>query len=288
MSIATIIVNFNAGATIKLCIDALLESSIRTDITVVDNASSDGSAQELREKYANRQGIEFLFNPVNSGFAAAVNMVAHRLDASFVLILNPDCILGPTTLERLKVALENDPHAGLAGPAVYDEDGEIQRATLRRFPDPWKSLMTTSGLWRLGKRFPIFSGVEVDVPDLSGGPRICDAVSGACMLVRGSAFETAGYLDDEYAMHCEDLDLMFRLKQHGWHCLFVPEADCVHQQGLSSRSRPTWVHFQKHRGMERFFRKFQAKTMSFPSRLLVYTGIWLRFIFLWPIVLIRR
>ncbi len=288
MSIATIIVNFNAGDTLKLCIDALLDSTVQTDITVVDNASSDGSVEELREIYASRQGVELLFNPVNSGFAAAVNMVAHRLDASFILILNPDCILGPATLERLQAALKDDPHAGLAGPAVYDEHGEIQGASMRCFPDPWKSLMTTSGLWRMGKRFPAFNGVEIDVSTLSGDPIICDAVSGACILVRRSAFETVGYLDEEYAMHCEDLDLMFRLRQQNLHCLYVPEADCVHQQGLSSRSRPTWVHFQKHRGMHRFFGKFQAEMMSFPSRLLVYTGIWLRFVILWPIVLIRR
>ena len=193
MSIATIIVNFNAGDTLKLCIDALLESSVQTDITVVDNASSDGSAQGLREEYGSRQGISLLFNPENSGFAPAVNKVARGLEASFILILNPDCILSPMSLGHLQAALENDPHAGLAGPAVYDEGGEIQRATIRRFPDPWKSLMTTSGLWRLGKYFPVFSGVEIDASNLSGGPRICDAVSGACMLVRGSAFETVGY-----------------------------------------------------------------------------------------------
>jgi len=288
MTVTTIIVNYNAGETLQQCVKALLKSKTPTSVTVVDNASSDQSAEELRSFYGHQQGVEFLFNPTNLGFAPAVNMAARRSDADWLLILNPDCILEPDTLGSLKNALENDTGAALAGPAVRDENGQLQRATLRRFPDSWKSLMTASGLWRLGQWFPAFHGVEVDVSKLKGGTQVCDAVSGACMLVRRSALETVGFLDEKYAMHCEDLDLMFRLRQHGWHCLFVPHASCVHKQGLSSRSRPTWVHFQKHRGLTRFFGKFQAKSTLFPLRMLVYAGIWLRFIILWPLVLIRR
>jgi GT2 family glycosyltransferase len=288
MSIATIIVNYNAGEMLQKCVQALQKSTKYTKVTVVDNASSDRSAENLRNLYGDHQGIQFLFNPTNLGFGPAVNAVARSVTADWVLILNPDCILEPDTLARLVEALESDSNAGLAGPAVRDESGHIQRATMRRFPDPWKSLMTASGLWRLGKWFPAFHGVEVDVTKLTDGAEICDAVSGACMLVRRSALEAVDFLDEEYAMHCEDLDLMYRLKEMGWHCLYVPQASSVHQQGLSSKSRPTWVHFQKHRGMVRFFKKFQADSTSFPLRLLVHAGIWLRFIILWPLVLIRR
>ncbi len=288
MSIAAIIVNYNAGETLQQCVQALLKSTLRTKVTVIDNASSDRSAENLRNLYGDHQGIEFLFNQKNLGFGPAVNAVARRCEADWLLILNPDCILEPETLGRLKTALVNDPRAGLAGPAVRDESGRVQRATMRRFPDPWRSLMTASGLWRLGKWLPAFHGVEVDVSKLTDGASVCDAVSGACMLVRHSVFKAVGYLDEDYMMHCEDLDLMYRLKDQGLHCLYVPHAAVVHQQGLSSRSRPTWVHFQKHRGMARFFKKFQADATFFPLRMLVYAGIWLRFIFLWPLVLIRR
>ena len=288
MTVATIIVNYNAGETLQHCVNALLKSKVRTKVTVVDNASSDRSAENLQNLYGHHQGIEFLFNPVNVGFAPAVNAVARRLKTDWVLVLNPDCILEPDTLGLLIAALADDSRAALAGPAVLDESGRVQRATRRHFPDPWKSLMTASGLWRLGKHFPAFQGIEVDTSKTAMGAEICDAVSGACMLIRRDAIEAVGFLDEEYAMHCEDLDLMYRLKEHGWHCLYVPQASCVHEQGLSSRSRPTWVHFQKHRGMARFFGKFQAGSTFLPIRLLVYAGIWLRFIVLWPLVLIRR
>jgi len=288
MTVSTIIVNFNAGEVLQQCIEALLKSTVQTQITVVDNASSDKSAENALKLFKNHEAIRFQFNPVNLGFAPAVNSVARRAETDWVLILNPDCIVEPETLGRLIGAMDIDKRAALAGPAVLDEEGQSQRATLRRFPDPWKSLMTASGFWRLAKWFPVFHGIEVDVSELTAKTQKCEAVSGACMLMRRDALEKVGFLDEEYAMHCEDLDLMFRFRQQGWHCLFVPQARCVHKQGLSSRSRPSWVHFQKHRGMARFFGKFQAQSTFLPIRMLVYAGIWLRFIILWPLILIRR
>ncbi len=288
MTISTIIVNYNTGETLLKCVEAVLKSTIYSKVYVVDNASTDSSAQDLRSLYGDHQGIEFLFNPSNMGFSPAVNALARRIKTDLVLVLNPDCILTPTALEGLCVALEKDEKAALAGPAVHDSDGRMQRATVRRFPSPWKSLMTATGLWRLGQWWPVFHGVEVNVAASRTDPVIAEAVSGACMLIKRGALEAVGYLDEAYALHCEDLDLMYRLGEQGWHCLYVPQAYCDHQQGLSSRSRPVWVHLQKHRGMVRFFNKFQAKNTAWPIRLLVRTGIWFRFVLLWPLVLIRR
>ena len=288
MSIDTIIVNYNAGDALQECVAALLGSSQHSNLTVVDNASEDGSAEKLQNLYGHQQAIKFLLNPSNFGFAKAVNAVARRSSADWILILNPDCIMETGSLGRLKEALESDPTAALAGPLVQDESGRTQRATLRRFPNPWNSLVTVSGLRRLGRWFPAFDGIEIDPAANSAAVIKSEAVSGACMLVRQKAFAEVGFMDEQYAMHCEDLDLMYRLKLAGWHCLFVSEATCVHHQGMSSRSRPTWVHYQKHRGMVRFFKKFQADSLSFPIRLLVYAGIWLRFLVRWPLILIRR
>ena len=201
MTVTTIIVNYNAGETLQQCVEALLGSKLQTQITVVDNASSDGSAESLHKLFENHPSVKFQFNPLNLGFAPAVNSVARRSGTDWVLILNPDCIIEPETLGRLAAAMESDSRAGLAGPAVLGEDGQMQRATLRRFPAPWKSLMTASGLWRLGKWFPLFHGIEVDTAKLTETAEKCEAVSGACMLIRRSALEQVGYLDEEYAMH---------------------------------------------------------------------------------------
>ena len=288
MTIHAIIVNYNAGPTLQRCVQALRESDRGIKVTLVDNASEDGSAERLRGIYGDRQGIEFLFNASNLGFAPAVNAVARRSTADWILVLNPDCIVEPDTSARLLDALQNDPRAALAAPAVRDARGRMQRATVRRFPRPWNSLMTASGLWRLGRWLPSFKGIEVQASELKGDPVPCEAVSGACMLLRREALEAVDFMDEKYAMHCEDLDLMYRLAQAGWHCLYVPGAGATHLQGLSSRRRPGWVHYQKHLGMVRFFRKFQASDTALPLRLLVYAGIWLRFFVLWPLALIKR
>ena len=288
MTIHAIIVNYNAGDALQRCVQALQESSKGAKITLVDNASEDGSAERLRNLYGDRQGIEFLFNASNLGFAPAVNAVARRSTADWLLVLNPDCIIDNGALDSLASALRNDDRAALAGPAVRDAKGRMQRATVRYFPRPWNSLMTASGLWRLGRWFPFFKGIEVRASEISGDAVPCEAVSGACMLIRRHALEAVDFMDEKYAMHCEDLDLMYRLHQHGWHCLYVPGAGATHYQGLSSRRRPSWVHYQKHLGMLRFFRKFQAADTALPLRILIYAGIWLRFLVLWPIVLIKR
>jgi hypothetical protein len=144
--------------------------------------------------------------------------------------------------------------------------------TLRRFPDPWNSLLTFSGLWRLGRWIPAFKGIEMS-EQLPAGTAQAEAVSGACMMLSQSVFLEMGCMDGAYGLHCEDLDLMYRLRQRGLHCLIVPSALVFHQQGISSSSRPLWVHWQKHRGMQRFFLKFQADKTGFPMRWLVIAGI---------------
>jgi len=167
---------------------------------------------------------------------------------------------------------------------VVDRNGTVQKGTLRSFPEPWNSLMTFSGLWRMGNRYPWLRGVNQHQGNIPAVNTSVEAVSGACMLVSRDVFVRVGYMDQAYGLHCEDLDLMYRLHLQGYHCLLVPAARVIHQQGESSRSRPVWVHCQKHLGMQRFFRKFQSTNYPAPLRLLIVGGIWLRFALTLPLV----
>jgi GT2 family glycosyltransferase len=289
--IEAVIVNFNAGEALLPCVQSLLGQGGELRVIVADNASSDGSMEGLRERLADDARLQLSFNRSNLGFARAVNGAVGELGhnpgpAGYLLILNPDCEMHPGSLAALQQALAMEPRAALAGPRVVDRDGRTMRGTLRRFPDPWKSLMTFSGLWRLARWWPGFGGVELSdrLPEKTSE---CEAVSGACMLLRKSTFLELGGMDEAYGLHGEDLDLMFRLDQAGHRCLIVPEARVYHRQGVSSRSRPLWVHWQRHRGMQRFFRKFQAADCVLPLRWLVIGGIWLRFALTAPLALIR-
>lgn len=287
--IEVVIVNFNAGATLGRCLQSLYEQSLPLAVTVIDNASTDGSPDAIARAFGGRADFRLVCNDGNPGFAAAVNRAVSAEDRDYLLLLNPDCDLQAGALGALCEALERDPRAGLAGPLVTDADGRPQRGTLRRFPDPWRSFLTFSGLWRLGGRWPAFRGVEVAVDvDPEDSVVQAEAVSGACMLLRKRAFEEAGRMDPNYGLHCEDLDLMYRLHQNGWHCLYAPAARVIHHQGVSSASRPLWVHWQKHRGMQRFYRSYRAARDPWPLRGLVYAGIWSRFAVTLPLRLLRR
>lgn len=287
-SIRVIIVNYNAGETITRCIQSVLAVQEPLEITVYDNASSDGSMSLVRSLFADTQNVEIVQGSENIGFSKAVNTSAKSGSEEYLLFLNPDCELLPGALEHLKQELDKDPGAALAGPLMVDGLGIAQKGTLRSFPDPWKSFLTFSGLWRLGSRFSSFRGVDLHQSGLPDSNTQAEAVSGACMLVRRKLFIETGGMDEGYGLHCEDLDLMYRLRLQGYHCLFVPAARVFHEQGVSSRSRPLWVHRQKHLGMQRFFRKFQAEHYSFPVRWLVIVGIWLRYAVTLPLVLVRN
>ena len=288
--VAAVVVNFNAGDALARCVESVLAQGLAVRLVIVDNASTDGSADRVGELYGRRGDVFMQRNRENIGFARAANQAAADPvcgDADYLLILNPDCEFLPGALRTLVAALENCPEAGLAGPLVVDRHGQAMRGTLRRFPDPWRSLMQFSGLWRLGRRWPVFQGVE-PVAELPPGVTETEAVSGACMLLRRAAFERLGGLDPDYGLHCEDLDLMYRLREAGQVSLFVPAARVYHLQGLSSRSRPLWVHWQKHRGMQRFFCKFQAERYARPLRWAVVAAIWARFALTLPLALLRR
>jgi len=288
-AVDVVIINYNAGEALTRCVRSVLSQETPVRITVSDNASTDGSVEALECALGDVDGLSIVRNERNLGFARGVNEVVSQLDghAEFLLILNPDCEMRPGSLAALVKALELDSGAALSGPAVIDDSGHIMRGTLRRFPDPWKSFLTFSGLTGLQRWIPAFAGVEVDAR-LPAESVAAEAVSGACMLIRQSEFRAIDGMDSSYGLHCEDLDLMYRFRQGGFHCVFVPAARVFHEQGISSSSRPLWVHWQKHLGMQRFFKKFQAGRHALPVRWLVISGIWLRFALTLPLVLLRR
>lgn len=289
-AIRVIIVNYNAGDMLTRCVQSVLSMKEHTDIKVVDNASSDGSDARIRTLFGHLENVEVLQNTENVGFSRAVNTVAGAAgkddDCGFLLILNPDCEMHPGALKQLRKALESDRKAALAGPLVIDEKGGIQKSTFRSLPDPWKSFLSVSGLWHLGRWFPRFRGIDSRPEQLPRVNSPVEAVTGACMLVRAGLFREIGGFDEGYGLHCEDLDLMQRLRLAGYHCVFVPSARAYHRKGLCSRSRPFWVHRQKHSGMQRFFEKFQSDNYSRSAGWLVKVGIWLHWAITLPQVMV--
>ena len=275
-SVSLIIVNYNAGDFLAACVSSALNQV--DALVVVDNASTDHSLAQLEAKFSGERKLRIVRNRENLGFAAACNIGTGISAGSYLLFLNPDCVLEPDSVKRLLHTLEVFPEAGMAGGLLVDPDGTEQGGGRRAVPTPWRSFVRAFGLSRFADRWPrLFFDFYLHSQPLPSEPIEVEAISGACMLVRRAAMDDVGLWDEGYFLHCEDLDLSMTMRRKGWKILFVPDAKIVHDKGGCSRSRPIFVEWHKHRGMIRFYRKFFRH--QYPSVLmwLVMLGVWLRF-----------
>jgi GT2 family glycosyltransferase len=287
-STCVIIINFNAGDALLRSVASVLNLQEPLRLIVADNNSNDGSCEKLKQRYTDDSRLLVIENKENIGFSRAVNACARQCNEPFMLVLNPDCELSPGAFVELRSALIEDDRAALAAPMVTDHDGQVQSGTYRTFPRPWKSVMTGSGLSRFSQKLPGLKGVDFSAGSLPEDTCQAEAVSGACLMMKTPLFLSSGGYDEAYEMHFEDLDLMYRFHGQGNHVLYVPSAKAIHVAGLSSRSRPWWVHFQKHRGMQRFYHKNYSSQYKLFSRLVLYLGIWSHYVLSLPLVLVRR
>lgn len=283
--ISTIIVNYNAGALLRHCVDSLLHCPLEIEIIIVDNASVDCSLDAL----TGLPGVRKIMNPANVGFAAACNSGARVATAPFLLFLNPDCCFNPGTLGSLLEAMRADERVGMAGGLLVNSDGTEQAGGRRAVPTPWRSFVRAFGLSRFSNRWPrLFYDFHLHEQLLPAQPVEVEAISGACMLVRREAMQDVGEWDEGYFLHCEDLDWCMRFRQKGWKILFVPSAKITHALGVCGQKRPFFVEWHKHKGMIRFYRKFFR--YQYPGVLmgLVAAGVWLRFSFLAACLVFKR
>jgi GT2 family glycosyltransferase len=280
--LSVVIVNFEAGQHLAECVRAALQSPA-AEVLVVDNASSDDSLGAVRALAERDPRLRVLQNPENRGFARASNQGLAATGGEYVLFLNPDCTVPPATLPRMLAVMEAHPEAAMAGCLVMNPDGSEQPGCRRETPTPAKALVRA---FRLPQRFGARGYLLAGRP-LPSAPTDVEAISGAFMLVRRSAINEVGPLDEGYFLHCEDLDWCLRFRQSGWHILFVPDVTAVHAKGVSSRRRPLRVLWHMHRGMIRYYRKFFRKEYPAPLFWLVVAAVAARFVGLSALTMIR-
>jgi hypothetical protein len=176
------------------------------------------------------------------------------------------------------LVLEKNSEAGMVGGLLLNQDGTEQAGGRRAVPTPWRSFVRAFGLHRFSAYWPhLFFDFHLHKQPLPNDPLGVEAISGALMLARREAMQTVGPWDEDYFLHCEDLDWCMRFRQKGWKILFVPDAPVLHYKGACSRSRPILVEWHKHKGMMRFYRKFFQPQYPGAVMWLVIVGIWLRF-----------
>jgi GT2 family glycosyltransferase len=275
-SVSVIIVNHNAGSLLTQCVYAALKQA--QEVIIVDNASTDSSLADLTTLFTAEDRLKLILTGRNSGFATGCNIGLNASTQPYILFLNPDCILEKDSLQRMVQVLESDPHIGMTGGYLINPDGTEQGGGRRANPTPWRAFVRAFGLYHLEKYWPqLFFDFHLHKQPLPQAPIEVEAISGAFMLVRREAAHDVGSWDENYFLHCEDLDWCMRFKQKNWKIVFVPDAPVIHFQGTCSRARPFFVAWHKHKGMLRFYRKFFRQ--QYPSALmgLVTFGVWLRF-----------
>jgi N-acetylglucosaminyl-diphospho-decaprenol L-rhamnosyltransferase len=251
--LAVVVVNYNAGAYLARCLASVFANAggLELDVLVIDNASSDGSAEAAHEAEPRSRLIA---NPTNRGLSAAWNQGAAETDAPWILFLNPDAEIWTGDLAAFVKVGEGRPDVAVLGPVVRNPDGTIYPSG-RVFPSVGQAVgHAFLGPFAPGNRFTrAYTQADWDRTT----EREVDWVSGACMLVRRSAFEEVGRFDEGFWLYGEELDLTTRLRASGWTVLYTPELEIVHE-GAVSTGRTARTHRMHSASIYRYYRKHRA------------------------------
>ncbi|MBV9121624.1 MAG: glycosyltransferase family 2 protein [Chloroflexi bacterium] len=271
--LSVIIVNYNVRELLRACLVSLREGSERAEIIVVDNRSNDGSAEMVESDFPE---VRLIVSPQNDGFAAGNNRGIRAASGSdYVMLLNPDTVVGRDSLRDLVAFMDAHPEAGVVGPKLVKGDGTLDLACRRSFPDPRIAFYHAFGLDRLFPKSPEFARYNLTFLDENVLAEV-DCVVGAAMLVRREAVERAGLLDESFYMYGEDLDWAYRLSQAGWKVFYNPAVVIVHYKGQSSKQRKVRSILAFYDAMVIFHRKHYARQTAAPVNFAILAGIALR------------
>src|SRR6266542_6341143 len=220
--VSIILVSWNTRELLLGCLESLSAAvgTLRTDIWMVDNGSTDGSVAAVRERFPL---VRLLENDGNPGFAAANNQGIAASAGRYTLLLNSDTIAEPASIERLVRFADGQPTAGIIGARLLNRDGSFQ-ASFADFPSLRSELLSVTGIGpRLfGRWYPSYG------PRRSQMARGVDYVQGACMLARREAVAHVGLMDEHYFMYNEEIDWCLRMRRTPWQNWYLTQAHIVH------------------------------------------------------------
>jgi N-acetylglucosaminyl-diphospho-decaprenol L-rhamnosyltransferase len=258
-----VVVTHNALPWIERC----LESVRGEEVVVVDNASSDGSPDVVRELFPEATVVE----QENLGLAAGWNRGLELASGRYVLILNADAWLTDGSLRRLVRFADEHPRAAVVGPRLLNPDGTLQRS-VRGFPTLWRLATEYLFLRKLAPRTRALNAFYAGGFDHES-VREAEFLMGACLLVRREAVDEVGPLDEAFFLFSEETDWCYRFRQAGWQVLFFPGAECVHVGGASHGGR---MFRENVRGHLRFLAKHRGERYAERARRLLRVATALR------------
>lgn len=233
IDVSAIIISWNTRDILKECLERIPSSTgeLSTQIIVVDNGSTDGTLEMIRQEFPSVTLIE---NSSNLGFPKAVNQGIEASKAAYVAILNSDTMLTPGSLGKLVDYLEAHQKVGAVGPQLVSREGHYQYSG-GYAPSLFAALNELAGVNLLLAKKARKLFVRSKDPRQ---PMRLDWLCAACMVVRRAAIDDAGMFDDDHFMYAEDMEYGLRLRAHGWEVHLVPEVSVVHYGGASSAGLP--------------------------------------------------
>jgi GT2 family glycosyltransferase len=270
--LTVIIVSYNTRQITLKCLRTLASVlNVPAQVIVVDNASTDGSAQAIAQEHPE---VELIRNDRNVGFGAANNQAMRRARGAWFLLLNSDAYVAAGAIETLIAFLNRYPKAGAVGPQLLNSNGTLQRSC-HRFPSPGRAWLENLWISALMPNHPIIGGYDRWDHD---SERFVDFVSGACILLRRETYEHVGGFDESFFMYAEETDWLRRMHAKGWKIGFTPAAKVIHLGGASSSA--TSIPRHAFESLDRYECKHHGLTGLFSLRLAMVvgnamrTGIW--------------
>jgi GT2 family glycosyltransferase len=268
------IVTYNGKELLSRCLESILQhgACCSFEIVVVDNASSDGTVAWLRKAHGQ---VRLVGNDENAGVARGNNQCLAAARGRYVLLLNNDTLVRPGMLDRLVTFADEHPEAGAVGGRLVNPDGSFQDS-YSDFPDLWIELLHATHLGvLLDPHYPCHG----DCREV----RQVDWIPSACLLVRKSAADQVGGVDETYFMYSDETDLQYRLRQAGWKVYYLPDVVTVHFGGQSASHwrrrrliyRGKLLFFRKHRGPARTLTLRAMFAGGSAVRMLLWSVAWL-------------
>jgi len=262
MDLSIIIVNWNTRDLLAQCLQSVYAHPPEGEfeVWVVDNASTDGSAEMVRERFPQARLIR---NAENVGFARANNQAIRQSSGRYVLLLNPDTEVKPGALETLVQFMDAHPEAGAAGARLLNPDGTLQ-SSCHPFPTLGREFWRLFHLDAL-RLCACYEMARWDPETL----RPVDVVQGACVILRRKALDQVGLLDEDYFIYTEEVDLCYRLRQGGWRIYWAPQATVVHYGGQSTRQMPAEMFLRLYESKLLYFRKHHSRQAARAYKLIL-------------------
>lgn len=233
IDISIIIVNYNVKEFVKNLLYSLQKAlqNYTSEIIIIDNASSDGSASDIEEKF---DYVKVIANKENIGFGKANNQGLEIANGKYIALLNPDTIVREDTFSKLIEFMQTNKNAGMTTCKVLNPDGTLQLACRRSFPGPWVSFTKITGLSKVFPKSKIFSKYNLTYLDENLTNEV-DAISGSFMFFTKEVYQKVGGFDPQFFMYGEDLDLCYRIQLAGYKVFYVPETEIIHYKGESTK-----------------------------------------------------